>query len=92
MLYAMEKYVLIDFQFNEFLSTISTHKFTVFLIGLFILLHYISYRKTKQTEITFAEFVSNISLKYWIVILATLMTIILLFVSGDPEAFIYFKF
>ena len=92
MLYAMEKYILIDFQFNEFLLTLSSHKFPVFLIGLFLLLHYISYRKTKQSEITFSSFISNISLKYWISVLTILTTLILLFISGDSEAFIYFKF
>jgi len=92
MLYAMEKYVLIDFQFTEFLSTISSNKFPIFLICLFIFLHYVSYRKTKQNKTTFAEFISNLSLKYWILIFSIITTLILLFISGDPEAFIYFKF
>jgi alginate O-acetyltransferase complex protein AlgI len=92
MLYAIEKYVFIDIQLNEFMSTISIHKFPILLIFLFIFLHYLSYRKMKQNEITFAEFISKISLKYWILVLTSIITLILLFVSGDPEAFIYFKF
>ncbi len=87
MIYAMHKYVLIDFQTHNFVPFLSSHKIPLMFVILFILLHYISYKKSNLVEV-----ISGFRLRYWILFLTGVTLLILLFFNGKPEDFIYFKF
>ena len=87
MLYSVEKYILIDFQFSGILETISEHKLPILFLGLFLILHIISFRK--HNIITR---ISNLSIKYWIVILTAISLGITFTYSINSQDFIYFKF
>ena len=83
----MQKYILIDFQTTDTILFVSSHKIPLIFMISFILLHYISYRKSNLSEI-----ISNFRLRYWFVFLTGVTLLILLFFNGKPEDFIYFKF
>lgn len=87
MVYSMQKYVLLDFHTSAVLSFISSHKFPIVVMVLFVVLHFISYRRINLREV-----ISNYKLRYWIVFLSAIMFLIFLFYDGRPEDFIYFKF
>jgi len=85
--YSMQKYIILDFQVIETIEIINAHKISVFLLILFIALHYVTY---KRQEIK--EKISNLSYPYWILFLVSVILGILLLYDGNPEDFIYFKF
>lgn len=87
MLYSMQKYIFFDFQYIDTIEFISTQKLPLFLMGLFFLLNYISYRKKNLPNV-----LSNLKLRYWILFLVAIMSSILFFYEGNPENFIYFQF
>ena len=87
MIYSMYKYVIFDFQIINTISFIGEHKFEVGLIGLFVILHFISYKKQN-----IPESITNLKLPYWILFLVVVMLSIFLFYEGNPEDFIYFQF
>ena len=87
MMYAMEKYVFLDFQIYQFLDTVSINLFPTILIGLFMLLNFFSYKKTDLMSR-----ISNLKSGYWIMILFIIMASIFFFFDGNPEDFIYFRF
>jgi alginate O-acetyltransferase complex protein AlgI len=87
MTYAMQKYVLIDFQTTHTIQFLSSHKIPLMLMMFFILLHYVSYKKSNLSEI-----ISRLRLRYWIIFLTGVTLLILLFFNGKPEDFLYFKF
>ena len=85
--YSMQKYILIDFQVTETISIIQSHKISIFLMVLFIIIHFISFRKGNLVEI-FAK----LNYKYWTLFLTGSILAILLLFDGNPTDFIYFKF
>ena len=85
--YSLQKYVLLDFQYIQTLEIISTHKFSVAILILFILLHFISYRKRNLIAK-----ISTYNLKIWFIILIIISLSIVFFHNGNPEDFVYFKF
>jgi alginate O-acetyltransferase complex protein AlgI len=85
--YSMEKYVFLDFLIKKTSEVVMAHRFEVFLIVLFFVLHFISYKKANLQEI-----ISNLRLHYWFVFLLVLTLGILFFYDGNPEDFIYFQF
>jgi len=87
MVYSMEKYVFWDFATTKTLEIMSTNKFAVFLIGLFFILHYFSYKKSNLIEK-----IASLKLRYWFLVLLSIMLAIFFFYDGNPEDFIYFKF
>jgi alginate O-acetyltransferase complex protein AlgI len=87
MLYAVQKYVFIDFQTADTMRFLFSHKFPFVIMILFIILHIISYRKTNLIEK-----ISNYKAIPWTIILTVIMMAILFFYDGNPEDFIYFKF
>lgn len=87
MLYSMQKYIIIDFQFSEVIQFIILHKESTIILMLFIILHFISFRKNNLIEK-----ISKINLKSWFVILLIISLTIALFYDGNPEDFIYFRF
>ena len=86
-IYSMQKYVLLDIDAVNVIPFISTHKFPLTLMSLFVILHFVAYRKTNLQEI-----ISNFRLRYWIVFLSAVMLLIFLFYDGRSGDFIYFKF
>ena len=87
MIYSISKYILFDFQFGEIFEVIFIHKIPIlFLLG-FIILHFISYRKSNLLQI-----ISDLNLKYWTLILIIILSLIIFFYDGNPEDFIYFRF
>ncbi len=87
MVYSMQKYVLLDIDVVNVLPFVSAHKFPLVLMFLFVILHFVAYRKTNLQVI-----ISNFRLRYWIIFLSSVMLLIFLFYDGRPEDFIYFKF
>jgi alginate O-acetyltransferase complex protein AlgI len=87
MIYSMQKYVILDFQITQTLEIIYSHKISIFLLVLFIFLHYVTYKKEG-----IKEKISNLSYPYWILFLVSVILGILLLYDGNPEDFIYFKF
>ena len=87
LIYSIEKYIIWDFATTKTIEIISSNKFAVFLIGLFILIHYISYKKSDLLET-----ISNLKLRFWFLFLLVVMLLILLFYDANPDDFIYFRF
>jgi alginate O-acetyltransferase complex protein AlgI len=87
MIYAMQKFIFLDFQTKIITETIIEYKFSVILIILFIILHTISFKQKNLTEK-----IASYKSAYWILFLVVVITLILFFNSGNPEDFIYFKF
>jgi alginate O-acetyltransferase complex protein AlgI len=87
MIYSMSKYVFLDFEIISTSEFILSHIFPIFLIFLFIILNFISYKKGNIYEI-----ISNLNLKYWFLFIVGIATTIIFFFDGNPEDFIYFKF
>ena len=85
--YAMSKFVLLDFQFDETTQIIFQNKFPILLIILFFVLHFISYKKTNLIQN-----MSKLKLRWWFTIVTIVLTVIIFFYDGNPEEFIYFKF
>jgi D-alanyl-lipoteichoic acid acyltransferase DltB (MBOAT superfamily) len=85
--YSMQKYVFLDFAFENTLEIISGHKFEVLLIGMFFVMHFISYKKHDLPKK-----ISKYRLPFWLLFLLIIMLAILLFYDGNPEDFIYFQF
>ena len=87
MLYSVRKYILLDLQPTSFFEIFSQHRSEVSILGMFIILNFLSYRRPKLIEN-----ISNLKLAYWIIILIIIMLLILFFYDGNPEDFIYFRF
>lgn len=87
MSYAMGKYILLDFQFNSFLETVSEYKLFVGLMGLFVILNFMSYKIPDLMKK-----ISNLRLRYWVAFLSVVICLVLFFFDGNPEDFIYFRF
>ena len=87
MLYAMEKYIFIDLQFSGVLDVILAHKLPVLFLGLFIILHFISYRNGN-----IITKISDLSIKYWAIILIIIGLGISFTYSLNSQDFLYFKF
>ncbi len=85
--YSISKFIFIDFEVYDVIQFTFLHKTSVFLLTLFILLHFISFRKGNIIEI-----VSKYNLKIWIVLLTVISLSIVFFYNGNPEDFIYFRF
>lgn len=85
--YSMKKFVFLDLSVTKTVDFIIQHQFSVFLIGLFFMLHFISYKKVNLIQV-----ISNFRLRYWTIFLSIVILVILLFYEGNPENFIYFKF
>ena len=85
--YSMQKYLIIDFQIVEVVSVIQSHKISIALMILFMIIHFISFKKGNLVE-KFA----NLNYRYWILFLVTGILSIILLYDGNPTDFIYFKF
>ncbi len=87
LIYSLQKYILLDFQYIQTLEIIRTHKIAIVIMILFIILHYVAFKKDDlKTKI------SNLPLPFWIIFLFSVSLSILLLYDGNPKDFIYFKF
>jgi alginate O-acetyltransferase complex protein AlgI len=86
-IYAIQKYVLFDFQANGVISLILQNKLSVVLIILFIILHIISYKKHN-----IVDQISKFQLRHWTIIIMIILGAVVFFYNGNPEDFIYFRF
>jgi alginate O-acetyltransferase complex protein AlgI len=86
MIYSFTKYIILDFEVTNTIEFILLHKLSVGIIVLFIILNFISYKKN------FKETIANLKLRYWILVLAVPISLILLFYDATPNDFIYFQF
>ena len=86
-LYAMQKYIFFDFELSNAMTLISTHKFSIFLMVLFFILHFIMYLRPNTLEK-----VSKLQTKYWTIFLIICISITILCIDGNPKDFIYFRF
>jgi len=87
MLYAMEKYVLLDFALNDTIQLIQNNELPILLLILFGILHFISYKKGN-----IAERISKLKIYYWVGVLFTFFISIAIFYVGSAREFIYFQF
>jgi len=76
-----------DFNFDGAVPLILDHKIPVALMSIFILLHFISYRKGNLIEQ-----ISKLKLRYWTIIITIILAAIVFLFDGNPEDFIYFRF
>ena len=87
MVYSMEKYVFLDFETVNTIKIIESHEFSISLLILFIILHFISYRKGN-----IVDYVSKLKMEYWFIFLLCIFLPLTLFYLGSAQEFIYFKF
>lgn len=87
MIYSMNKFILIDLQLYDVFNIISEHKLPVLFLILFIILHFISYRKEN-----IVKRISDFKIKYWIVVLTIIALGISFTYSINSQDFIYFRF
>lgn len=87
MVYSISKFVLIDFEISGVIEFALIHKSSIVILILFIIFHFISYRKRNLIET-----ISKLNLKIWFIILFMISLSIGLFYNGNPEDFIYFRF
>ncbi len=84
--YVLYKYVVWDFAIDSTIQIISHNKLPIILIIGFFILNYISYKRDITKKL------SELRNRYWILILISILTLILLFYDPFPEEFIYFRF
>ena len=87
MMYSISKYLILDFQYHKTLEIIQGHEIPISLMIMFIILHFVSYKKQNLVEK-----ISNFSMYYWFLIVTICMMSIVLFYGGSAKEFIYFKF
>ena len=87
MAYSLQKYVVIDFRTIDTMTFISNHKFSFMIMIIFVILHFISYRK-----VNLPEQISKLGLAKWTIFLAAIMLIIFFTFNGSKADFIYFQF
>ncbi len=87
MLYAMEKYVILDFATTETMQIIRDNELPILLLILFGILHFISYKKGN-----IVHSISKLKIHYWAGILFVFFISIAMFYVGSAREFIYFQF
>ena len=87
MVYAMQKYVFLDFALDGTIQIIRDNEFPILLIILFVILHFISFKKGN-----IPEKISKLKIRYWVSILFVFFLSIAIFYVGSAREFIYFQF
>ncbi|NDB89055.1 MAG: MBOAT family protein, partial [Thaumarchaeota archaeon] len=87
MTYAMQKYLIPDISISSFTEVIKSYELPVVFITIFIMLHFISYRKGNLVET-----VSKFRPINWFLFSTICGLLIVLFYGGSPKEFIYFEF
>jgi len=87
MWYSIQKFIIFDFKTEGIGEFMSTNIISIVLILLFLVLHGIAFRKTNLIE-----YLSKLKLRYWTIVITSIMLAVVLFYNGNPESFIYFRF
>ena len=87
MIYAITKYLYLDFNFEQTLEIIQRFEIPVFLMLLFVILHFISYKYQNLIDK-----IANYNMKKWFLFSTICIALIVFFYGGTAEEFIYFKF
>jgi len=87
LLYAMQKFVILDFAYEKTLEIMSLNKLPILLIVIFIVLNIISYKSGNLRER-----IASIRLGYWFIFLLSIAFAIIIMYDANPQQFIYFKF
>ena len=87
LLYSLQKYILLDFQVNQTIDFINSHKFPFFVLCSFILFFIVTARKDNLISK-----VSELPFPLWGLFLFSISSLILFFYNGNNENFIYFQF
>ena len=85
--YSIQKFVFIDLEINEISGFILEHKLPLFIMTLFLITHYISFRNPESLQK-----IANFKLIYWVIFLIVIFTSIIFFYDSNPRDFIYFRF
>lgn len=85
--YSIQKFIFFDFMLVDSFNFILEHKLPLFLMTLFVIIHYFSYRNQN-----FIDKVSNLKLIHWTLFLILIMSCIIFFYDTNPKDFIYFRF
>lgn len=87
MTYAMQKYLIPDISISSFVDIIRSFELPVLFIVIFLVLHFISYKKGNLVET-----VSKFKPINWFLFSTICGLLIVLFYGGSPKEFIYFEF
>lgn len=87
MFYSMKKYIFLDFNIVQTLEIIKSFEIPVILIIIFILFHYMSYKKHNLVD-----YIAKLRLTYWFLFSTVFVLLTVLFYVGSPQEFIYFDF
>ena len=87
MIYSTQKFVFFDFQYSNAIHYVEEFYLPSGLIVLFIFLHIYSYTKPGLIER-----ISNLRLRYWIIIFAVILFTVVFSFDGNSDDFIYFRF
>lgn len=87
MVYSIQKFILFDFNFDNFSSVVGGYYFGLLLIPIFLIMQFYFYHNPKLIERIF-----SLKYKYWTILIFIISFLIIITLNGNPEAFIYFKF
>ena len=84
--YVLYKYVVWDFATEATFEILSHNKLPLLLIIGFFIMNYVSYKRN------IIKILSELKIRYWMLALFGIMTLILLLYDPFPKEFIYFRF
>jgi len=84
--YVLYKYVVWDFATEATFEILSHNKLPLLLIIVFLICEYVSYKRN------IIKILSELKIRYWMLALFGIMTLILLLYDPFPKEFIYFRF
>ena len=84
--YVLYKYVVWDFATEATFEILSHNKLPLLLIIGFLIMNYVSYKRN------IIKILSELKIRYWMLALFGIMTLILLLYDPFPKEFIYFRF
>ena len=87
MIYAMKKYIFLDFAVEKTTDIIFANEFPILLLILFGILHVYSFKKGN-----IPERIAGLKMHYWVLVLFGIFLPIAMFYLGDSRTFIYFQF
>jgi alginate O-acetyltransferase complex protein AlgI len=87
MVYSIQKFILFDFNFDNFSSVVGGYYFGLLLIPIFLIMQFYFYHNPKLIERIF-----SLKYKYWTILIFIISFLIIITLNGNLEAFIYFKF
>jgi D-alanyl-lipoteichoic acid acyltransferase DltB (MBOAT superfamily) len=87
MIYAVKKYIFLDFALDKTIDIVDANEFPIYLLILFGILHYLSYRNGNLPER-----LSKLKIHHWIGVLFVIFLLVAMFYVGGNREFIYFQF